>query len=305
VNESVPESVDEAPAARPVQLGLLLRKAREARGLSIDDVVQVLKFRARQIESLEADAIPVVAGDVFTRGIVRSYARFLKLDPEPLLALLEAESPLALPEVRAPDNMGTAMPDGVWRRLPPLVLVSLILLAIAGALAAWHFLVPEVMPKLSTGTAAQVVDEPVLPAPTPHGGAEASLAAGQMVAGSGDGSPVQAAPTAAATVVAADPAAAQPLPATAATGTVPVVLPEGSKKLMFDFRGKSWVEVKDTNQRVLFTGQYFAGNHETLSAKPPLQLVIGNAADVQVEFDGRVIDLKPYTRAEVARFTLE
>jgi hypothetical protein len=49
--------------------------------LTIDDVTQVLRFRARQIEALESDASAVVAGDVFARGLLRSYARFLKLEP--------------------------------------------------------------------------------------------------------------------------------------------------------------------------------------------------------------------------------
>lgn len=292
--------MDEAPAAKPVQLGLLLRKAREARGLSIDDVVQALKFRARQIESLEADATPVVAGDVFTRGLVRSYARFLKLDPEPLLALLEAESPLALPEVKAPDNMGTAMPDGVWRKFPPLVLVSLALLLVAGALAAWHFLMPDVIPPWSS-TAASVTSVPAQPVAVLPAAPEGAPVSAPAVA-VGDGVAVQSTPSA---LTAAEASAVPTTPAAPLPEGIPVLPPDGSKKLVFDFRGKSWVEVKDASQRVVFTGQYLAGNHESLAARPPLQLVVGNAADVQVEFDGRVIDLKPYTRAEVARFTLE
>jgi cytoskeleton protein RodZ len=42
-----------------------------------------------------------------------------------------------------------------------------------------------------------------------------------------------------------------------------------------------------------------------VSGKPPFQIVIGNAAKVELRYDDRQIDLKPYTRAEVARLTLE
>ena len=274
------------PADKPVQLGLLLRKAREARGMSIDDVVQTLKFRARQIEALEADEMPIVAGDVFSRGLIRSYARFLKLDPEPLLALLEADGPLAFPEVREPENMGTAMPRGGWRQIPLLVMISLALLVIAGALAAWHFFLPESVPALAMLTAKPdptVVEAPTtvpLPAPTDLPAQQPALPAQPI----------------APPIVAAGLPTSQPTPA--------IVVADG-KKLVFDFRGKAWIEVKDASQRVIFTGQYVAGSHEVISGRPPLQLVVGNANDVRVEFDDHPVDLKPYIRAEVARLTLE
>ncbi len=266
-------------ADKPVQLGLLLRKAREARGMSIDDVVQTLKFRARQIEALEADEMPIVAGDVFSRGLIRSYARFLKLDPEPLLALLEADGPLAFPEVREPENMGTAMPRGGWRQIPLLVMISLALLVIAGALAAWHFFLPESVPALAILTVKPdpAVVEALTTVPLP---APSDL-------------PVQ---PIAPSIVAAGLPTSQPAPAVAM---------EDGKKLVFDFRGKAWIEVKDASQRVIFTGQYVAGSHEVISGRPPLQLVVGNANDVRVEFDDHPVDLKPYIRAEVARLTLE
>lgn len=299
MNDSVPEMTAEPSAGGPAQLGLLLRKAREARGLSIDDVTQVLRFRARQIEALEADASAVVAGDVFARGLLRSYARFLKLDPEPLLALVDTESPLAMPEVRAPANMGTAMPDGGWRRLPPLVLLSLLLLAVAGGLAVWHFLAPEL-----TLWNAGFGSAPSLAQPSPPPAAESVpasvLAAAPLPAGETGQAPAVP-PAEPASAGAASPDAA---PAPVAAVPLPAAV-EGGKRLSFSFRGKSWVEVKDGSQRIVFTGQYFAGSHESVSARPPLQIVVGNAADVDLEFDGRAVDLRPHTRAEVARLTLE
>ena len=51
-------------------------------------MAQQLKFGARQLEALEADRFDELPGGTFARGMVRSYARLLKLDPEPLLARL-------------------------------------------------------------------------------------------------------------------------------------------------------------------------------------------------------------------------
>jgi cytoskeleton protein RodZ len=260
----------------------LLRKAREARGLSVSDVVQVLKFRARQIEALEADEIALVPGTVFVRGFVRSYARLLRIDPEPLLALLDAETPAAQPEVRAPENMGTAMPRGGLRHIPPLVLASILLLVVAAGLAAWHYLASGAigLPTLVGTSSKRIASVVEVPVPV-----------------------VVAAPTAEPSVIAPNAVpTAVPVPVTTTENVMP---PENQKALVFDFRGKSWVEVKDASQRIVFTGQYVSGSHEVINGQPPFQIVVGNANEVALQFDGHAVDLRPFTRAEVARLTLE
>jgi cytoskeleton protein RodZ len=66
-------------------VGQELAAAREARGLALADVAQQLKFAPRQLEALEREHFAALPGATFARGMVRSYARLLKLDPEPLL----------------------------------------------------------------------------------------------------------------------------------------------------------------------------------------------------------------------------
>ena len=46
------------------------------------------------------------------------------------------------------------------------------------------------------------------------------------------------------------------------------------------------------------------GTAQALSGTPPLEIVIGNAADVDVSYKGQPVDLVPYTRQNVARLTL-
>src|SRR3954468_19680286 len=76
----------EAPLTESI--GAELTRVREERGLSISDVAQQLKFAPRQLEALEQDSFEVLPGGTFVRGMVRSYARLLKLDPEPLVERL-------------------------------------------------------------------------------------------------------------------------------------------------------------------------------------------------------------------------
>jgi cytoskeleton protein RodZ len=69
-------------------IGAQLKQAREAQGLAIDDVALQLKFAPRQIESLEQERFDRLPGPTIARGMVRNYARLLKLDPEPLIERL-------------------------------------------------------------------------------------------------------------------------------------------------------------------------------------------------------------------------
>ena len=119
-NPAIDVVSSDASLAAGERIGPMLAKAREARGLGINDVVQTLKFNPRQIELLEADDIGALPDAMFVRGMIRSYARFLKIDPEPLLARLASRVPTSVPEVRPPDNMGNAMPNAGVRQIPML-----------------------------------------------------------------------------------------------------------------------------------------------------------------------------------------
>ena len=68
-----------------LEVGAELQRAREARGLALSEVAQQLKFAPRQLEALEQDRFDLLPGGTFVRGMVRNYARLLKLDPEPLV----------------------------------------------------------------------------------------------------------------------------------------------------------------------------------------------------------------------------
>lgn len=272
----------EAPAATPTP-GLLLRKAREARGLSIDDVIQALKFSQRQIEAVETDDLAALPGNVFARGLIRSYARFLKLDPAPLLGLLDARAPVVAPDVRPPENMGNAMPHGV-RQIPPLLAVSILLLVAIATMVGWHFVGKRDAAAPSATEASNEAPPAAQPAIEPAPPPQAAVDSGATP---------QAAPvpvTAPATEASVQPA--------------PDSMPTEGRRLSFDFRGDSWIEVKDAGGQIVLTGLFGAGK-QSLSGRPPFEVVIGNAARVEVRYDGQIVDLKPHTRAEVARLTLK
>ena len=87
--EQMPNDVDGlAPVAASAGPGARLRAAREAAGLSLDQVAQQLKLAPRQVKALEEESFGELPGRTFSRGFVRNYARLLHLDAQDLLAHL-------------------------------------------------------------------------------------------------------------------------------------------------------------------------------------------------------------------------
>jgi len=90
----------------------------------------------------------------------------------------------------------------------------------------------------------------------------------------------------------------------APTATVPGTA-VGTMRLVFGDK-PSWLEVMQSDGRLLFSGINDPGSQRMLVGVPPLRLVIGNASTVALDYRGRRIDLKAATSADdVARITLE
>jgi len=67
------------------ELGHILREARETKGLTLAEVENDIRINARFLEALETGDYAVLPTQVHIRGFLRNYARFLGLDPQPLL----------------------------------------------------------------------------------------------------------------------------------------------------------------------------------------------------------------------------
>lgn len=93
------------------ELGSLLREAREAKGLSLVDVQEGTKINPKYLEALEDGRYNVLPTEVHARGFLRNYARFLELDPKPLLERYEIsrESYSSLPSSDADEEFAGAI----------------------------------------------------------------------------------------------------------------------------------------------------------------------------------------------------
>lgn len=266
--------------------GSALARLRSERKLSVADVAQRLKYGARQIEALEAEEFDKLPGATFVRGMVRGYAKLLETDPEPILEALEqryvpGEISLDLRAKRVP------FPQGGKRHGTRiyLFLSIFVFIVVAGVLYEWRVGVFPWAGLASNATAPQKQTKPrPAPAPAPRTGSELPVAP-----------PVVAAEKAAvAEISAVPPPPSQPTPQA----------PGGEVRVRMEFGGESWVEIKDSEGKMLMSQLNPTGSRRVVSGKGPLSLVIGNAANVRLTYNDKPVDLKPYIQIEVARLTL-
>lgn len=87
-------------------LGLLLRKAREQHGYTLDDIQEMTKIRKRYLEAIEQGEYKVLPGSFYVRAFVKTYAETVGLDAEEVLRLYHKELPRPpAPETTVPEQM--------------------------------------------------------------------------------------------------------------------------------------------------------------------------------------------------------
>jgi cytoskeleton protein RodZ len=261
-------------------IGQELAAAREARGLALADVAQQLKFAPRQLEALEQERFEALPGATFARGMVRSYARLLKLDPEPLLSRIAGR--WAVPDssrLAARYHQPVPFSDNARRSTFVYLGISACVLALVGAVAyEWH--------QERTAAARQ-------------GTSVAKAKAAPREAREAKSRPAVVAP-----VPVQQAAAPAPAPVDKPVKTIDRPVIAGSNRLVVRTEEEAWIEIRDAGDRLLVSSLNPAGSERVVRGKPPYNLVIGNASRVQVLYDDKPVNLAPHTRQDVARFTL-
>lgn len=69
------------------EIGSRLVRAREARGLTLEDAERDTRISRRYLEALESEQFEVIPAPVYARGFLRSYSQYLGMDPQELLTL--------------------------------------------------------------------------------------------------------------------------------------------------------------------------------------------------------------------------
>lgn len=267
-------------------VGQTLREAREAQGMSLDEASMRLRLMHRQIAAMEADDFESLGQAVFARGFVRNYARLLGIVPEELLARMQGAPAERVEIARSEPPLPRSWLSSPWLIL--LLLGVLVLVAAPVGLYLWLNSDVDDKPANRVSSAAPVRSAAV-PAVVPS-----PVAATDTAPEPSRGAP--AAPPASA----AGPAG----PAEAAAPAAPV--PAAARSVLhLEFGAEAWTEIKDASGRMLHRQLDPAGSSVDVAGRPPFDVVIGNAAQARLTYNGRPIDLKPFTDSTVARFTLE
>src|SRR5205807_7709385 len=121
-----------APALTQQDVGRTLRRARQRHYGQLDDAADITRIPKRYLEALESNApLETYPAPMYARAFLREYARYLNLDPAPLLSRFGG----ALPEeVRLSTIRDVVSPPRRWpaRVLLALSICSLVGLAVLG-----------------------------------------------------------------------------------------------------------------------------------------------------------------------------
>lgn len=254
-------------------IGERLRNAREAMGLGIAEVSQKLRMPARVVESLEAEDWSRLGAPVFVRGQLRSYARLLGLPLESSQTATPVARPIQpstlTPRTYTPHAQRVA--EQFARRLVYVVITAAIAVPVWLATRS-HLSLP------ATQTAALDVEVAQRPSQAPN----------TQAAGVGND----------AQTAAPRPLAASFTPMHASASA------QASPSLGLRFRGDSWIQVIGNDGMLLEKGLLHAGEQRDYPSGQVKRVVLGNATEVDVLHNGQAADIKPFLRANVARFAV-
>jgi cytoskeleton protein RodZ len=161
--------------------GESLRREREMRGVSLEEISGTTKINIRFLQALEAEDFAKLPGGIFTRSFLRAYAGYLGLDEERILAEYQLVAPPAAEGISNFNKISLpqAHPGSLGRLVPSLVAIPL--LAAGYLLYRYSHRTPEI--PVSVPVTAPVSGSPVpttqnaAASPSPQGSGSGSVTA--------------------------------------------------------------------------------------------------------------------------------
>lgn len=280
-----------------MKLGDALKQARESKELTVQAVADAIHLSVKQINALETNNFNLLPEPVTTRGFIRSYARFLEIDSEPLLAnyreLVPHQDPNTIVVTAPVNKVISAQEQSPWLMY---ILGSIIVLLL---LVVWFYYIDNVNDWSVESDDAIVLESPVEPSEQTEVVQTVESAVPpvtQSGAGTDSEAPVAAsAQTANEMVETAAPATETTLESQVSTLSEPLVL---------RLKEACWVSIKTMGGDKFFEKLLPAGTEQGFDIQPPFKLKIGNATAASASYRNQTLDLPTYTRGSVARLTV-
>ncbi|EPE1850688.1 cytoskeleton protein RodZ [Cronobacter dublinensis] len=317
----------------PHTTGERLRLAREQLGLSQQVVAERLCLKVSTVRDIEEDNAPADLASTFLRGYIRSYARLVHVPEEELLPMLAKQAPVRTAQVAPMQTYAL----GKSRKKRDGWLMSftwLVLFVVVGLTGAWWWQnhkaqqeeistmadqssaelsqnaasSPQSVP-LNTDTPADASQEQATPpADLPSGDAQATAA------NTPQPTPMPSPTTASQQPVVVPPSQASIDTAAQQQNAAQSQLPVGQAStaaaangnaLVMNFTADCWLEVTDATGKKLFSGLQRKDTNLNLTGEAPYRLKIGAPSAVQIQYQGKPVDLSRFIRTnQVARLTL-
>lgn len=284
------------PVSAPTAGGML-RNARIAAGLSLDDLAARVKVPVSRLQSLEDDRFDEWTDKNLVRALVASVCRHVRIDPAIVLSLLPKAEILVWSSVASDSAVGFKDRGGFNLRSPrglarlPLALLALGLALVALAIYVGPWLQASfdgVLGRpLPVAAPAPAPTDPVLP---PDAG-PTDTRVGAGTADSPSGLPMAS--------------GALTEPASSAPASMAVASAPSAPLLVFKARGLTWVGVTDAKGVSLLRKTLAAGETASTSGALPLWVVVGRADLTDVEVRGQALKLEPTAPENVARFKVQ
>lgn len=296
-------------------VGAALRAMRQAQGLTVANVAERTKFSVKQVEALEQDNLSALPQGTFLRGFVRSYARVLRVDEAPLLAMMSttSESQGGAHSAIHPELSLVQKAD---KRFFFLMVAAAFVALLTGLLmlsqhevAVEQVVVQDVkLPELASASAVLPITSGVVaassvalaeskPSATPPNPPLKEVAV----------KPVAVAPQ---TQVVLKPQVTVPVAVKKdATVAKPEIAPDHLKKrpIHIVFEQDSWMEIVDANGELLLSRMNAAGSEKWIGGmrRAPYQVSIGQVGAVKIYYRGREVDLSKHAKTGVVHLVLE
>ena len=255
--------------------GERLRREREMRGVSLDDIAEGTKIGTRLLRALEEEHFELLPGGIFNKGFVRAYAKYLGLNEEEAVTdYLEAAGETAPdPRVIAEQNSSRIDRSGgdasTSRQAGfPVVPVLILMLVIAAGAGGWQIYQDRVRDREakrqatgSSPTAPAAVRVPATSSPAPAVTASAPP----------------------------EPAAPRVVSPNASAGTANTA---GTQSFEVTVRAKdsAWVSIK-SDGKFIVRGIIGPPDVKTIHANNEIVFWTGNAGAVEVSFNGQPVPL--------------
>jgi cytoskeleton protein RodZ len=330
------------PAASDRQRGVpgqVLAAQREAMGWSVEQVADQLKLAVRQVVALEAGDYASLPSPAVTRGFVRAYAKLVKMDPAPLVAQIEMDTPPA-PDTSAATAARRPTPasfsaskfpsHGKRSSLPLGWIAGAVVVVAVAAGAAWQFgLLPVghraeatlpapgaatggIATEAPNGHAVETLQNPSVPlisVPGPDAAANAPAAAGTATTAAAPAGPVVNVPGTTAAGAPPTTVPAAPASPAATLGAVPAAqaaAATGANALVLNVREDSWIDVRPAKGgAALISRLVKGGSTETINVDQPVRLVVGNPTGVTATLRGATVALPPVPGKTLARVNVQ